>query len=127
MQKLSDARQFCFDDSRLLGLDYISLFPYCVNMIIQMHPFLAAKGSQAAKRKLCIIILLPIYFGFHKHVWTRECWKAFATECWRGKWVVVLGHSDYLSDLTDLFNLSELPFLHLQAKYHLLRTVGYSG
>lgn len=128
--KNSEARQFCFDDSRLLSLDYIGLYPFCVNMMIQMHAFphcKRSKGSQAAKGKLCLIILLPIFFGFHKRVWTRECWKAFETKCWREKWVVVLGHSDYLNDLMDLFNLSELPFLPLQAKYHLLRTVGYSG
>lgn len=36
-------------------------------------------------------------------------------------------HSDYLDNHMNVFNLSELLFLHLQYKYHLLRIVEYSG
>lgn len=76
-------------------LDFIGLFLSCVKMTMQIYPLpncRRPKGNQAAKRKWCIIIPLPILFGFHKHIWTRECWKASEAMSGKGKeWVLVLG------------------------------------
>lgn len=131
MQKLPEAKKFCFDFSGLLWLDYIVFFFLsCVNMTIQMHLFpncKRPKGNQAAKRKLCIIILFPILFGFHKHMWTRKCWKVFEIKCWKGKWVLSARNILTIWVILWMYLISELPFLHLPHKCHLLRTVGYSG
>lgn len=131
MQKLSESKQFCFDFSRQLWLDYIGLFLSCVKMTMQMSPLpncRRPKGNQAVKRKLWITIPLPDLFEFYKHIWTREYWKAFQAMCWGGMQMGLrTGNILITWVILWIYLISELLFLHLQDKWLCLRTAGCSG